>query len=292
MEPSTTNSLDRTENCDFVHGLLEQRLARDELEVPLLPEVAIRVVRIAADESGTATQLADVINADPSLTMYVLRIASSAANRPTSAIATLQHAVTWLGFKEVANIAFTLALQGKMLDVPGQYHKARLLWRHSLASALWCKHLAHMLARDAGVSYLCGLLHNVGKAVTLGLVHELARRAQAKLSSEEYDRLIETFHRDIGTRVATAWGLPSVVIAAISQWEVYSSAGAAMVECNIVNVARRLADCTLHESTQLARDLLMVDPAYADLGLTPEDGIPLFEAAAAISAELDRYLSP
>jgi hypothetical protein len=42
----------------------------------------------------------------------------------------------------------------------------------------------------------------------------------------------------------------------------------------------------------LARDLLVTDAAYRDLGLTPEDAEPLFDSAAGIIAELDRYLAP
>ncbi len=286
------NSSAEIDNCDIVHGLLERCLASDELAVPLLPEVAIRVVRAGPKGSGNAQQLGDIINADPALTMYVLRIAASAAKRPVNPIVSLPHAIAWLGFDEVANIAFTLVLQGKLLDVKGQQHKARRLWRHSLASALWSRQLAHMLAQETGMCYLCGLLHNIGKVVTLGAVHELAQRAGKKLASEEYDRLIETFHRHIGARVITAWALPSPVLTVTSQWEAYASAGPARFESNVVNVAHRLADFTLQESTQLARDLLMMDPAYADLGLTAADGDALFDASAAISAELDRYLAP
>jgi HD-like signal output (HDOD) protein len=280
------------DNCEIVHGLLERCLTADELTVPLLPEVAVRVVRAGPKDTASAQQLADIINADPALTMYVLRIAASASKRPATPIVSLAHAVAWLGFDEVANIAFTLALQGKMLDVKGQQHKARRLWRHSLASALWSRQLAHMLAQETGVCYLCGLLHNIGKAVTLGAVHELAQRAGKKLASEEYDRLIETFHRHIGARVVTAWALPSPVLTVISQWEAYASAGPARLESNVVNVAHRLADFTLLESTQLARDLLVTDAAYRDLGLSPADAEPLFDSAAAINAELDRYLAP
>jgi HD-like signal output (HDOD) protein len=283
---------DEMNNCEIVHGLLEQCLVSDELAVPLLPEVAVRVVRAGPKDTTNAQTLADIINADPVLTMYVLRIAASAAKRPASPIVSLPHAIAWLGFDEVANIAFTLALQGKMLDIKGQQHRARRLWRHSLASALWSRQLAHMLAQEAGVCYLCGLLHNIGKVVTLGAVHELAQRAGKKLASDEYDRLIETFHRHIGARVVTAWALPSPVLTVISQWEAYASAGAARFESNVVNVAHTLADFTLHESTPLARDLLVANAAYLDLGLTPADGEPLFDSAAAISAELDSYLAP
>jgi HD-like signal output (HDOD) protein len=295
QEPSNKpsgNLPDELDDCEFVHGLLERYLAGDELAVPMLPEVAVRVVRASPNDSTNARQLADIINADPALTMHVLRIAASAAKRPASPIVSLAHAVAWLGFDEVANIAFTLALQGKMLDVKGQQHKARRLWRHSLASALWSRQLAHMLARETGMCYLCGLLHNIGKVVTLGAVHDLAERAGKKLAGEEYDRLIETFHRHMGARVVTAWALPSPVLTVTSQWEAYAAAGPARFESNVVNVAHALADFTLVESTPLARDLLVTNAAYRDLGLTPEVGEALFDSAAAINAELDRYLAP
>jgi HD-like signal output (HDOD) protein len=287
-----THAAGELDNCEIVHGLLERCLARDGLAVPLLPEVAVRVSRAGVKDSVNAPQLADIINADPALTMYVMRVARSAAKRPVSPIGSLAHAVAWLGFQEVANIAFTLALQGKMLDVQGQQYKARRLWRHSLASALWSRHLAQLLARESDLCYLCGLLHNVGKVVTLGAVHDLAQRAGKKLSGEEYDRLIETFHRHIGTRVVTAWALPSPVLTVTAQWEAYAVAGPARFESNVVNVAHALADFTLFDSTPMARDLLVTSAAYRDLGLTAPDAEPLFDAAAGISAELDRYLAP
>jgi HD-like signal output (HDOD) protein len=292
MAPLTMNSSDALSNCEFVHGLLEKCLANDELTVPLLPEVAVRVARTGPQHSTNARQLADIINADPALTMYVLRIAGSAAKRPASPIASLPQAIAWLGFDEVANIAFALALQGRLLDIKGQQHKARRLWRHSLASALWSRQLAHMVARETGMCYLCGLLHNIGKVVTLGAVHELAQRAGKKLAGDDYDRLVETFHRHIGARVVTAWALPPPVLTVTAQWEAYASAGAARFESNVVHVAHSLADFTLRESTQLARDLLVTEAAFLDLGLTAADGDTLFDAAAGISAELDRYLAP
>ncbi len=140
--------------------------------------------------------------------------------------------------------------------------------------------------------YLCGLLHNIGKVVALGAVHDLAQRAGRKLAGGEYDRLIEAFHRPIGARVITTWALPPPVLAVTSQWEAYTSADAARFESNVVHVAHALADFTLQDATPPARDLLVADPAYGDLGLTAADGAPLFESAAAINAELDRYLAP
>jgi HD-like signal output (HDOD) protein len=204
----------------------------------------------------------------------------------------LRQAVAWLGFDEVANIAFTAALQGKMLDVPGQHQAARRLWRHALASAIWSKRLAKKLGQNPAEIYMCGLLHNIGKPVTLVAAHDLARRAKSKLSAEEYARLIETFHRPIGSRVVGTWNLPPCVSSVVSHWETYQGSPAARLECHIVNVAHRLADYTLEDTNPLARDLLIVDPAFAELGFSVSDGAQLFESAAAVSAQMDRYLAP
>jgi hypothetical protein len=92
--------------------------------------------------------------------------------------------------------------------------------------------------------------------------------------------------------VITTWALPAPVLTVTSQWETYQSAGAARFESNVVHVAHALADMTLLGCTQLSRDLLVTDAAYRDLGLTATDGVPLFDSAAAINAELDRYLAP
>ncbi len=292
MQQPSVKSREELESLEAVRGLVEQYIAGDELLIPTLPTVAVRVVRSGTGNAGDAHLLADIIHTDSALTQYVLKIASSAAKRPSMPITSLQHAIAWLGLDDVANIAFTLALQGKMLHVEGQHRKARRLWRHALASALWARHLSHMLQRETGLCYLCGLLHTIGRAVTLGAIHEVAERAGMQLGGNEYDCLIEHFQRDVGRRVISAWALPPPVPAVVARWDSYPAAGALKWECNVVNVAHKLADFTLHEPAMLTRELLVLDQGYRDLGLSAQNAEPLFDFNAAINAELDRYLSP
>jgi putative nucleotidyltransferase with HDIG domain len=292
MASQSADEQERPDGFTQVLAGVRNYLACDELAIPMLPDVAVRVVAGGANKSASAHTLAEIISRDASLSMYVLRIAASAAKRPAHRIVSLPHALAWLGLDEVRNIAFTLALQGKMLDVKGQQRKARRLWRHSLASALWARQLAHMLSRDTGVCYLCGLLHNIGKAVTLGAVHEVALRERIRLSADEYDRLVEMFHHDIGVQVVNAWSLPEPVPTVIERWQDYLSAGSVQWESNVVYLAHLFADFTLHEPTMLKRDELIESPAYRDLGLERCDSQRLFDSAAPIDAELDRYLSP
>jgi HD-like signal output (HDOD) protein len=287
-----TKSHRKLDNLEAVRGLVEEHIARNRVVIPTLPTVAVRVVRSGTKNSGNAHLLADIVHSDPKLAKYVLSIASSAAKRPSMPITSLQHAIAWLGLDDVANIAFTLALQGKMLHVEGQHRKARRLWRHSLASALWARQLSAMQGRETGLCYLCGLLHNIGRAVVLGVIHEVAERAGQHLAGNEYDCLIDVFQREVSARVIYAWALPAPVPAVVARWDSYASAGAVRWESNVINVAHKLADFTLHEPCMLTRELLVQDPGYRDLGLAAQDAEPLFDSAVRINAELDRYLSP
>jgi len=139
---------------------------------------------------------------------------------------------------------------------------------------------------------LSGLLHDIGKVITLGAVHDVAQRAGVALAGSEYDALIDIFQRDVGARVILAWALPPPVPAVVARWDSYASAGVVRWESNVVNVAHKLADYTLHEPCMLTRELLVMDQGYRDLGLSAQDAEPLFDSSVAINGELDRYLSP
>jgi putative nucleotidyltransferase with HDIG domain len=288
MRDPKHHSASADDRCGLVRSLLAQSLARGTFAVPRLPEAAVRIVELR--EHASAQQLAEVIKADPALSMYVLRIAASAPNRPAMPIVSLTHAIAWLGLDEVANMAFTLALQPKMLDVPGHQRKARRLWRHSLASALWSRQLALVSGREPGLCYLCGLLHDIGKAVTLREAHELARWAGGVVVGADYDAVVEEFHREVAACVVTTWGMPEAIVAVATRWE--AQPGDARFECSIVNAARRLADCTAQGAALPTLQKLAEDPAFRELGLGAETAAPILECDGSINAELNRYLSP
>jgi hypothetical protein len=93
-------------------------------------------------------------------------------------------------------------------------------------------------------------------------------------------------------QVVNSWALPEPVPSVIARWHDYRSAGSLQWESNLVNLAHLFADFTLHEAAMLKRDELIDSQSYRDLGLKRADADALFDSAAAIDAELDRYLSP
>jgi len=277
------------DNGDIVHQLLEQQLQAGAPGIPMLPEVAVRVMRLSADPHANAERLAALVKVDVALSAALLRVANGVTRRPVEPIRSLQQAIAWLGLDETASLAFALVVQGRLLNIPGQNQAVRRLWRHALASALWARQLAQRVAYDPNLCYLCGLLHEVGKPLVLALAHDIATGAQLQLTLPQYSRLVETFWRPLGAAAAAAWSLPAPVAATMAHWEAYAAAGDLRIECNIVALAHRLADQTLADASAIAHELLAAEPVYLDLGLEPPDAMMLADAAGAVSTEVAAY---
>jgi hypothetical protein len=67
VRPLSVNAQDQLESLGVVRGLLEQYVGGNELVIPTLPAVAVRVVRSGTKNSGSAHMLAEIIHADYTL---------------------------------------------------------------------------------------------------------------------------------------------------------------------------------------------------------------------------------
>ena len=65
-----------------VERALVERIDKDRIELPVLPQVAGRVMALANDPSADAARLSALIHQDQALAAHVLRIANSPAYMP------------------------------------------------------------------------------------------------------------------------------------------------------------------------------------------------------------------
>jgi HD-like signal output (HDOD) protein len=272
------------DNIDFIRNLFAAQIARGELDLPVLPEVAARVVAVAGSPDNDAATLAKLIVCDPPLAAHVMRVATSAIYQPRHPIESLQQAISWLGMAEVSDIAFTVAVQGKLLNVPGQKARVQRMWKQAVATALWSRAVADASGSRAEPSYLGGLLHEIGKPACLQALMELSRRAATPLSDEDIEALVAEFHVEVGVTLATNWKLPDGVVQVIGGWSRWSDRSERRAGCAIVYLAHHLAEHMTANSGSLAADALASDPAAAELGL----GLP---ELLALCAQTDKIRS-
>ncbi|MDX1474011.1 MAG: HDOD domain-containing protein, partial [Reinekea sp.] len=95
---------------ETVRATLTKRIAQNDVDIPLLPEVAQKVLGLTQDADSDASQLATVIQSDPTLAAHILRIANSPAYSPNGNISSLQQAVSRLGMIVLAEVAIAASV--------------------------------------------------------------------------------------------------------------------------------------------------------------------------------------
>lgn len=247
-------------------GHLSERLLSGAITIPMLPEVAARVVAAAGDPETSARDMARIIYADSALAAHVMRVVTSAAYRPSQPIQTLHHAISWLGMGEVCELAFTAAVKAKLLNVPRQRARAERLWATAVGSAAWARAIADVCGRGSEAMYLAGLMHEIGTPVCLQACVDLSDELSIRLDEPTLDRLVARFKVEVGERVAAQWELPPTVAAVIGHWATWPVAGDFRDQCAITYLSHQLAEHTLANSEPLAM-ALADDPVVDHLGL-------------------------
>jgi putative nucleotidyltransferase with HDIG domain len=210
-----------TENLlEILRGIVLNRVEKDTLVIPSLPEVATRCLELLRDEEVDLRQVAKLIERDPVLATRLLRQATSAAVGSDATI-NIQQATTRLGSRGVRTLILDASAQQLFRSRdPRIAAAARQLWEHSLAVALLSRDLAAILGEglDAEAAYLAGLIHDVGKPIAAAILLEAERasdKARFKLTAETWLAVVQGVHRTIGVALAEKWRLPDAVAQAI-----------------------------------------------------------------------------
>ena len=142
-DPPDARALDELPQDDrvFIAGV-QRRLRTRELELPALPEMAIRLSQLF-HEGAAVPEFVTLVNRDASLSIEVLRAANSsfyAAARPVTA---LQDAIVRIGLNRLQAILMLAHMRGKVLKGGAFKAEADLLFEMALPMG----HLASRVAR-------------------------------------------------------------------------------------------------------------------------------------------------
>lgn len=285
----TSRSVAAPEGVAAVRRELRALLDYGRLELPMLPEHAARVVALAGQPHTDAAALAKLVAADQALAARVMKVARSAAYQPSSPIESLQHAIAWLGLGEVADIAFTAAVQGRLLDVPGQRPRATRLWQVAVACAIWSREIAALVRRYSDAIYLCGLLHDIGKPVALLASADLAGKLGVRLGDDDYDALVHEFHAPLGLLLAQRWRLPEAVAECIRHWPDPSAACAHTDVVRVVHLAHHVAELVVAQGADVARETLLKSDAVDQLHIGPDRLKALIDRADWVMGQVKAY---
>lgn len=222
-----------------------EEIVRRVEDLPSLPQVVHRVIRLTEDPRATAADVSNAISCDQSLAANVLKLANSAYYGFARRIGTITEAVIILGFNTVRSLAFACSVYDVFkADVEGYSLARGELWKHSLACAMASRLVARRIKfRSPDQAFIAGLLHDIGKVILnfhVGASYEEIIRnvGEGGASFQEAERAVLGYsHSDVGARVAEKWSLPEDLVAAIGYHHEPASAPAGRGLTAVVHVA-------------------------------------------------------
>jgi len=268
---------------------LERLLEYGNIDLPMLPEHAAWLVSMAHRPDSDAQMLARAVESDPSLAGRVMKVARAAAYQSSSPIHSLQHAIAWLGLGELSDIALTAAVQERLLGVPGQRPRAVHEWKVAVAAAIWAREIAAIAGRHSRTTYLCGLLHDIGKPLALMASADLAGKLGVRLADEDYEALVHEFHDPLRALLADKWRLPERVAVCIRCWPDWTADNEQSEEVPVVHLAHHVAGLVVGQGPSFAREALADDPVLEALNIGPDRFKGLLDRSRWVMDQVQAY---
>lgn len=265
---------------------LNAQLDTGKVDIPMLPEIANKVLSLTSDQDSNAQQLAALIQSDQALAGRVMQIANSAAYCPNASIVSLQQAISRLGMTMLAEIALAASINTKMFNVPGYENRLADIWKHALATALWGKEIARASRRNVEAAFLCGLLHSMGRPVILQNTLDLLKGMPESLNEREILDIEDALQHRASLVVAESWKMPKIIHETLLHYPTYATADTAKEQAMIVFAAVKFATSMLSPE-RLSIDDLKVHPVLADLNLYDDEIETLLEKTDAIKSTME-----
>ena len=159
---------------------LTQRLVAAVESMPAFPQSVQSILALTRNMDCSPKDLVHVISKDPVITVKVLRVVNSAYYNLSSQITSIDHAVVFLGFNTVKNLALSVAALSMLPSNHLAGFDSQQYLLHSLVTAGIAKQLAQRVHdADPNDCFIAGLLHDFGKVVV------------AQCMPAEYQRALE-----------------------------------------------------------------------------------------------------
>lgn len=257
----------------------------DQLVLPTLPEVALKVREVADDPDADIDKLNQVIGGDAALSARIIRVANSPLLRASRAIEDLRTALMRLGIQYTCNIATGLAME-QMFQATSDLVDMRMreVWSRSSEVAgishVLCKHYTRLRPDQAT---LAGLIHKIGVLPILTYAED--HPALLK-DSFTLDAVIDELHAPIGDLILKTWGFPEELAHIPTQHIDFARQSPKADYSDIVTVA--MLQSYLGTDSPMAKIDCTQVKAFERLGLDPEMQIAESED---LSAEMEAAMS-
>ena len=187
--------------------------------LPEFPENIAQINNLINSPDSKMSDIAMKISNDFSLTGELLKMVNSVAYMLPHPCQNIEEAVKYAGLRGIKNLLFSIGSMENL--VSNSSEKGKKLWNHSYQVAFYSYNIARNFCKknrsNVEDSYVCGLLHDMGKIVFENARPNLSAKLenlcrQKNVSKEIFENLVAGCnHGEIGACIAEKWNFPQVL---------------------------------------------------------------------------------
>lgn len=208
MEVEELSTLNTGQDSPVLDAIYRD-LKSNKLELPSLPEIALRVQR-AIEDQESANKIARIIEADPVVSTKLIRASNSVIFRGISKISSVSMVVARLGMQRTRQLVVTFAMDNLFKsDNPVLLKRMKHLWSTSTQIAA----VAHVLVAHYGIrvdmdsATLAGLVCQIGAVPLLDRASKMPEFAD--MSEAQVESMLRRNQGEIGSMVLKRWDFPA-----------------------------------------------------------------------------------
>ncbi len=243
--------------CDLLGNEHLKNLTARIKSLPTLPSAQTRLTGELQKDAPSLERISEIVARDIGLTAKIMQLVNSAFFGLPRQISDPQEAVAYLGLTTVRALALSAEIFSQFDPRLCQLFSLDILERHSWATGLLARRMAHLERQNNQMMdqcFLAGLLHDVGQLVLATGLHEeysqviLQARQKKQPVCQVEQELFGASHADVGAYLLGLWGLPNVIVEAVA-WHHQPSRSVAAQFSQVMAV--HVADVLIHERQQV-----------------------------------------
>lgn len=252
--------------AEKVQQALVMAIGKDDLVLPTLPEVALKIRQAAEDPEVSISHLSKVISRDTALTARLIKVVNSPLLRATHEVTDLHTAITRLGTNYSSNLSIGLVME-QIFHARSEVveQKMRDVWRRSLEVAGVCYALCRnhsQLKPDQAA--LGGLVHQIGVLPILTYAEDHYELLSDPVS---LNHVIDSIHPLLGDKLLRGWDFPEMLVNVPAHYQDLERDSASLDYVDLVQVA--VLYCHKNTDHPLANAALSSLPAFRKLRIDP-----------------------
>jgi HD-like signal output (HDOD) protein len=252
--------------AEKVQQALVMAIGNDDLVLPTLPEVALKIRQAAEDPEVSISHLSKVISRDTALTARLIKVVNSPLLRATQEVTDLHTAITRLGTHYSSNLSIGLVME-QIFHARSEVveQKMRDVWRRSLEVAGVCYALCRnhsQLKPDQAA--LGGLVHQIGVLPILTYAEDHYELLSDPVS---LNHVIDSIHPLLGDKLLRGWDFPEMLVNVPAHYQDLERDSASLDYVDLVQVA--VLYCHKNTDHPLANAALSSLPAFRKLRIDP-----------------------